>query len=467
MMVAQSLVLIVDDDPDFIRIAEFLLDQHGYRAASAGTAAAATAETAKMEPDIILLDQRLGDEEGTSLIGPLKECARDAPIILVTAHNTVQTAVKAIKAGAFDFLPKPLEEARLVPILAKAAEHGRLARHVRALEHDKEGHARFEELVGQSPQMQTVYRIIDNVAPTTATVMITGESGTGKELVARAIHRRSRRSGRAFVPLNMGALPRELVEATLFGHERGAFTGAERSRVGSCQEADGGTLFLDEVREMPIDLQPKLLRFLQERVLRRVGGSTDMQVDVRLISATNVDPLADVRDKRLREDLYYRLNVVPVELPPLRERLGDVPLLATYALRDAARRHEKAFESLDDEALSILTGAPWPGNVRQLFHMLERVVILNEGQVVTASMLPPDLAKATIPSVAPSPVSEPSEARPLVPAFPPSSGNGAEIIPLEVLERQAIIAAIEICGSAAQAARRLRISEATIYRRIR
>ena len=410
----------------------------------------------------------MATRRGPASSAPSKECAPDAPIILVTAHSTVETAVKAIKAGAFDFLPKPLEEARLVPILAKAAEYGRLGRRVRALEHDQEGHARFEELVGQSPQMQTVYRIIDNVAPTTATVMITGESGTGKELVARAIHRRSERSGRPFVALNMGALPRELVEATLFGHERGAFTGAERSRVGSCQEADGGTLFLDEVREMPIDLQPKLLRFLQERVLRRVGGANDVQVDVRLISATNVDPLRDVRDKRLREDLYYRLNVVPVDLPPLRERHGDVPLLATFALRDAARRHSKVFESLDDEALDVLSRSPWPGNVRQLFHALERVVILNDGPVVTKSMLPQDLAEDPFQSGSPAPVaSDTAEPSRVAATLPSSKENGAEIVPLEVLERQAIIAAIDRCGSAAQAARRLRISEATIYRRIR
>ena len=385
------LVLMIDDDPNFLRFAEVLLDQHGYRVICAESEDEAMAILARERPDVILLDQQLGDVEGVELIRPISQRMPDAPIILVTAHSTVEIAVRAVKAGAFDFLPKPLQEARVIASLSKGVEHGRLIRRVRALEENRQTQAGFADMVGGSPQMQTIYHIIENVAPTDVSVMIVGESGTGKELVARAIHQKSRRADESFVACNMGALPRDLIESTLFGHERGAFTGAERMRMGMCQEAANGTLFLDEIREMPIETQPKLLRFLQERNFRRVGGNTDIQADVRIVSATNVDPLSDVRNNRLREDLYYRLNVVPIQLPPLRERRGDIPLLATYALRDASKRHEKRFETIDAEVLDWFSACRWPGNVRQLFHTIERLVVLNQGTILTKAMLPADI----------------------------------------------------------------------------
>ncbi|MHC5005528.1 MAG: sigma-54-dependent transcriptional regulator [Planctomycetota bacterium] len=478
MSPSPATILLIDDDPGFVKLATLLLEHHGYRSVSASTEAEAMRVVDVAAPDVILLDQQLGETDGRTLIRPLMQHLMDVPIVLVTAHSSVESAVQAIKLGAFDFLPKPLDEARLVATLAKATEHGKLVARVRNLEGRYRDQARFEELVGASSAMQTIYRIIDNVAPTEAGVLIIGESGTGKELVARAIHRRSRRCDGPFVALNMGAVPKELVESTLFGHERGAFTGAERKRIGACEEAAGGTLFLDEIREMPIETQPKLLRFLQERVFRRVGGSADIAADVRIVSATNGDPIADVRDGRLRGDLYYRLNVVPVFMPPLRERGADVGLLATYALRQMSRRHGKSFESIEDAALERLASCPWPGNVRQLFHTIERIVVLNQGPVLTDAMLPMDLDAATPPDLGES-VVQPVEmaAAPVAAAAgsvapgaalqPPAPAGEDDVIPLSELERRAILTAIEACGSAAKAARSLGISEATIYRRLR
>jgi DNA-binding NtrC family response regulator len=296
-------------------------------------------------------------------------------------------------------------------------------------------------------------------------VLICGESGTGKELVAKAIHRRSRRAAGPSVPLNMAALPRELVESTLFGHEKGAFTGATERRLGACEEAKGGTLFLDEISEMPLELQPKLLRFLQERVFRRIGGTGDIHSDTRIISATNRDALAEVQAGRLRADLFYRLNVVPIHLPPLRERSGDIPLLATWAVRQAATRHNKSFEAIDEEAMRKLLAYAWPGNVRELIHAIERVVVLNDGTTLTTSMLDGALAQAgSAESLRGAGAG--GDGRSRAPSGEPRMDP--EIIPLEELERRAIHAALAIChGSAAEAARRLGISNATIYRKLK
>jgi DNA-binding NtrC family response regulator len=340
----------------------------------------------------------------------------------------------------------------------------------------------FEGLIGVSPQMRTVYSIIRSVAPTDVNVMICGESGTGKELVASAIHASSDRAAAPFVPLNMASIPAELAESTLFGHDKGAFTGADRGRVGAAGEAAGGTLFLDEITEMPMGLQAKLLRFLQERTYRPVGGLKDLKAESRIISATNRDPAAAVREKSLREDLFYRLNVVPILLPPLREREGDIGLLANYVLRSFAKQYGKRFQGIDDSALRLLEAYNWPGNVRQLIHLMQRVVILNDGELLAAHMLPDELFRES-----PTPVSvEPLEAmatarvQPIAESSIPAGKAPAiatgpfyfatkeDIIPLEAIERRAISQAIELCGgSAYEAARLLGISSATIYRKIK
>jgi DNA-binding NtrC family response regulator len=415
----------------------------------------------------ILLDWQLGEEDGVAAIPILRRLAPTVPVVLVTAHSSTELAVSAIRQGAFDFLVKPLEEARFVTTVLKAIAHHELEERVRRLEAG-DANSSFQGIVGHSAKMRTIFEIIRNVSPTEATVMIQGESGTGKELVARAIHRLSGRSKGPFVALNMAAVPHELVESTLFGHERGAFTGADRPRIGACEEADGGTLFLDEIGEMPIDLQGKLLRFLQERVYRRVGGSRDIQSQVRVLSATNRDPLEEVREGRMRDDLYYRLHVVPIDLPPLRERVGDISLLATTALMESSERYGKNFSSIDPDVIQRLEGYDWPGNVRQLYHLIERCVVLNQGPLLKLEMLPADIQDV--------PSNDRSLERHRWSPDSPSLGSTAPtppdteavVVPLAELEKRAIVHALRICeGSATEAARLLGISAATIYRKVK
>jgi DNA-binding NtrC family response regulator len=459
-------VLVVDDDPAFVKLAEVLLRRRGLAAAAATSLEAAVEAMDANPPSAILLDWQLGDQDGVDAIPTLRRLAPTVPVVLVTAHSSTDLAIRAIRNGAFDFIVKPLEEARFVATVLKAIEHHDLEEKVRGLE-TAESTVSFEGLVGSSPEMQTIFEIIRNVAPTEASVMIQGESGTGKELVARAIHRLSARSKAPFVALNMAAVPEELVESTLFGHERGAFTGADRRRIGACEEANGGTLFLDEIGEMPIDLQGKLLRFLQERVYRRVGGDRDIAADVRVVSATNREPITEVREGRMRSDLYYRLHVVPIELPPLRDRRGDVALLATNALMEAASRHGKPFDSIDPAALARLEHAPWPGNVRQLYHLVERCVVLNRGPVLTCEMLPPDIGGSIEGFAQGRPERESDAGQEGEPEQELAEASQI-VFPLAELEKRAIEHALRVCkGSATEAARLLGVSAATVYRKLK
>ncbi|MBW2424629.1 MAG: sigma-54-dependent Fis family transcriptional regulator [Deltaproteobacteria bacterium] len=451
-------ILIVDDDDAFAKLTDLQLRRQGLEGRHATTLDAAIDALEDGGVAAVLLDWQLGEEDGIDAIPALRRLAPSVPVILVTAHSSTDLAVSAIRQGAFDFIVKPLEEARFVATILKAIEHHELEERVRNLE--GAGTSSFAGLVGASAKMQTVFQIIQNVSPTEATVMIQGESGTGKELVARAIHSLSPRSKGAFVALNMAALPHELVESTLFGHERGAFTGADRKRVGACEEADGGTLFLDEITEMPLDLQSKLLRFLQERVYRRVGGDRDVVSQVRVLSATNRDPLNEVREGRLRSDLFYRLHVVPIELPPLRERTGDIPLLATAALLESSERHGKTFDSIDPAVIERLERCAWPGNVRQLYHLIERCIVLNQGPVLRPEMLPADLEEAQ----APEALHESGEDL----GANASPAESPVIFPLAELEKRAIEHALRVCdGSATEAARLLGVSPATVYRKVK
>lgn len=389
-------VLVIDDDPDVHRLMKWMLERHGFHVNTASDAATGLHAVETDPPQVILLDYQLKESDGLSLLEPLRNVAPSVPVILMTAYSSVELVMEAMQAGVHDFLPKPIEEARLVAALMKAIEHHRLLSEVAELQTGTVEHASFEGIIGQSPQMQTIFRIIENVAPTEVSVMITGESGTGKELIARAVHARSRHSRGGWVPLNMAAIPKELVESTLFGHERGAFTGAEKRRIGACEEANNGTLFLDEITEMPAELQAKLLRFIQERRFRRLGGHVDMEAQVRLVSATNRDPLESVKEGTLREDLFYRLNVVPINLPPLRDRVSDIPLIAMNTLSRFNEKYRKRFNEVSPRAIQALMRFPWPGNVRQLCHAIERAVVLNDGGTLTAEMLPPEILDSSI-----------------------------------------------------------------------
>jgi len=440
-------LFVIDDDVHFRDLLAYTLETHDY--AVRGFPSVDEALAAPEQPALILLDWHLGDDDGIARIGTLRERWPGAPVILVTGESSSAVAVRAIKAGAFEFIAKPVDDARLLSTVAAAASQGRLLRDLDAV---RDG-AGFEGMLGQAPAMQAVFETIDSVARTDVSVLVTGESGTGKELAARAIHARSGRAGR-LVALNMAALPRELVESTLFGHEKGAFSGADRRRAGACEEADGGTLFLDEIGEMPLELQAKLLRFLESRAVRRVGGDREFEVDARVVSATNRDPLAEVEAGRLRRDLYYRLNVVPVELPALRERVEDIPLLTAHTLRRAAVRFNKPFESISPEALQRLCAYPWPGNVRELVHLVERIVITRPGPVLEAHMLP-----TTGPWSAQGPAPESGGVSPQ---------PGDPVVPLAELERRAILHALDACeGNRNDAANALGISPATIYRKLK
>ncbi|MEM8670076.1 MAG: sigma-54 dependent transcriptional regulator [Planctomycetota bacterium] len=486
----RPLILVIDDDTDFLALAEFMLTQQGCDSICVeGPDSVAGKDLANL--NAILLDWQLGSLDGRDLIGPLRERFPGVPVVFVTAHSSPEVAAESIKLGAFDFLTKPLDPPKLMVTINQAVEHCNVIRRLRQLEQgtDEVG---FEGLIGVSPQMQTVYSTIRNVAPTDVSVMICGESGTGKELVANAIHQQSDRARGNFVPINMASIPAELAESTLFGHEKGAFTGADKKQEGAAREAAGGTLFLDEMTEMPIELQSKLLRFLQERVFRPVGGNADLAADVRIVSATNRNPLNAVEEQRLREDLYYRLNVVPITLPPLRERDGDIALLATHTLQRFAKQYSKSFESIDAGAMQVLEQYDWPGNVRQLVHVIQRAVVLNDGDSLEDHMLPSELKVSThsethfqkpvrSPDVQPLSSVEPVTSEPVTsvpvaastvsvrPALgEPESTEMDTIVPLETLEREAIANALRICnGSAYEAASRLGISAATIYRRIK
>jgi two-component system repressor protein LuxO len=478
-------VLIIDDDPVIHALMSVILKRHGYRPHTAVDLKQAAAVIPQYPPAVILLDWMLDEQDGLEILGRLRREMPTVPVVLITAHSSVDIAVRAIKQGAFDFLSKPVDEGHMLAVLVRAVEHHRLLEQVRSLRADGSGDpGSFEGIIGASPPMRTVYEIIQNVAPIDVSVMICGESGTGKELVARAIHKRSARSRGAFIALNMAAMPKELVESTLFGHEKGAFTGADRRRDGAVEEARGGTLFLDEICEMPLDIQSKLLRFLQERVYRRVGGTGDLESDVRIVSATNRDPLAEVRENRMRADLYYRLNVVPIVIPPLRERREDIPLLATAAMKRYSAKYNKKFEAIGDEALQQLKAAHWPGNVRQLIHVIQRIVIMHDGPVLDSSMLPIDLIDNDSTDVNANLASNMSSGLGITPptsavdiagapvatpvAALPATETGDEIVPLETLERRAIERAIQLCdGSVSDAAARLGVSTATVYRKLK
>ena len=460
-------VLVIDDDSSFCAIVRLLLAKNGYEAVCVSNLPQAMEVLRSVTPAVVLLDWQLGSQDGLEHLPSLRTLLPDSPIILITASASTELVVRAIKVGAFDFLPKPIEEPRLVATLSKAVEHHRLLMRMERLQSGGRHEGIFEGMVGVSAQMRTIFGIIENVAATDVSVMICGASGTGKELVARAIHRRSSRSGAPFVALNMAALPKDLAESTLFGHERGAFTGADRKHTGACEEAQNGTLFLDEIGEMALELQSKLLRFLQERVFRRVGGSQDLTANLRIISATNREPVTEVRAGRLRADVYYRLNVVPIVLPPLRQRSEDIPLLAQHALREFAAKYVRKFEYISPAAMEILVACEWPGNIRQLRHLIERIVVLNNAISVTPEMLPADLLEDGLPGNPSMELAlQANQAAPVAAVVLPRDDE--PVIPLAQLERQAITRALDACGgSASLAATKLEISTATIYRKIK
>ncbi len=400
-------VLVVDDEPTLLKALEALLRKKGHDVVALESPIVATQRLAQEEFDVALLDVKMPDLSGLELLSAVKHRRPEIEVIMMTGHATVETALAALKAGAYDYLTKPFEDVELVArAVAKAAERKALFDRNRELESRlRQRDGAPDGLVGSSGGMHDVTRLIDAVAYSSATVLVTGESGTGKELVARALHARSPRKAHPFVALNCGALTETLLESELFGHVKGAFTGAQRDQKGLFDAADGGTIFLDEIGDIPPATQVRLLRVLQEGEIKRVGAADSLRVDVRVIAATHRDLTRLVKSGKFREDLFYRLNVINIPLPPLRERIEDVPLLAHHFLRRYAERLGKKVRTLSPEALELLCGYRWPGNVRELENAVERAVVLCRGETVGAADLPPAVTGRTAPLVREAPAS--------------------------------------------------------------
>ena len=369
-------ILVVDDEPNVRKVLGAMLEQAGYLTTRAATGDEALGLVRAQDPDLVITDLKMPGMDGLGLLRRMKEGFPEIPVILLTAHGTVEAAVEAMKQGALDFLAKPFDKTRVLEIVAKGLGQAERAR------------AEFQGplaggapcgIVGQTPGIEAVRRLIERVAPSPSTVLITGETGTGKELVAEALHRLSPRAPAPFIKINCGALPETLVEAELFGHERGAFTGAAQARPGRFELAHGGTLFLDEIGELPPAVQVKLLRVLQDGMVDRIGASQPRQVDVRLLAATHRDLQAEVERGRFRQDLLFRIRVIEIPVPPLRERLDDLPLLVEFFLDKQARRLGTARPPIGAEALSALRARTWPGNVRELENAVERAILLARG----------------------------------------------------------------------------------------
>jgi DNA-binding NtrC family response regulator len=384
-------VLVVDDEPALREVVSMRLQHWGYEVATAADVPEAERLVTEFEPDVVVSDVVMPGATGLDLLRRLQGNGRQVPVILVTAHGSIDTAVEAMKVGASDFLTKPLDyqklHALIETIVAELAERGE----VRKLEARLESGGRLGLLVGESAGIRELQRMIELIASSGAAALVAGESGTGKEVVARTIHELSPRRNGPFVAINASAIPEGLIESELFGHERGAFTGAVRAHSGCFEQADGGTLFLDEITEMPMALQPKLLRVLEEGTLRRVGGAREIRFDVRVISATNRSPKVAVSEGRLREDLFYRLNVFDLHVPPLRERIDDIPLLAQHFIREYDRKHGLSVEGLKERSKALLEAYAWPGNVRELRNVIERAVVLARSGWIEPSHLPPYL----------------------------------------------------------------------------
>ncbi|MBI2712059.1 MAG: sigma-54-dependent Fis family transcriptional regulator [Bdellovibrio sp.] len=366
-------VLIIDDEASIRQSLTGALKDEGYRTAVAGSGKEGLEQIRIERPDIVLLDIWMPEMDGIEVLRTIKSEWPDQVVVVMSGHGNIETAVKATKLGAFDFIEKPLSLERLLLLLKNVSSAQDLARENQALR--KQVH-KSRNLVGQSPSMKLIQELIRRVAPTTGSVLITGENGTGKELVAQSIHALSPRFNKPFVEVNCAAIPEELIESELFGHEKGSFTGATQLRRGKFDLANGGTLFLDEIGDMSLKTQAKILRILQEQKFERVGGAQTISVDVRIVAATNKDLKNEIQEGNFREDLYYRLNVIPFNIPPLRERKEDISVLAAHYLKEFATLHGRALRDLSPEASQVLSAYSWPGNVRELKNLIERVVIL-------------------------------------------------------------------------------------------
>jgi nitrogen regulation protein NR(I) len=457
-------VLVADDELNMRRVLEAMLRREGYDVITAANGVEAMGGMGtKGGVHTVITDLKMPGLDGMGLLKRLSAEYPDVPVVMITAHGSVESAVEAVKLGAFDYLEKPFEQEQIRQVVAKALNTYALARRD-ARPEEPSGHGRFR-LVGQSPAIRTIYGVVEKVANTPSTVLISGESGTGKELIARALHENSSRHAGPFIKINCAAIPKTLMESELFGYDKGAFTGAVGAKPGRFELAHGGTLFLDEIGEIPIEMQVKLLRVLQESEFERVGGIKTIKVDVRLVTATNRDLLAEVGAGAFREDLFYRLNVVPIHIPPLRERREDIPLLADHFIAKFNDRLKKEIAAITPEAIERLVAYQWPGNIRELENLMERTVLFCEGPEIRVSDLPPEVAGAAPPQSASAPSHAPGEET-LRPA--PESLKEAVRAETERVERELIQRALDATGgNVTQAARKLKISRKSLQTKMK
>ena len=440
-------ILVADDEPNIRRVLAAVLEREGYRVITARDGGEALGLLVAQKVQVVITDLKMPGVDGLEVLKFVQQNQPGTPVIIITAHGTIDNAVQALKAGALDYITKPFEKDQLLAVIAKAVRTESLAREDF---HPPDGFWNVN-IIGQTPQMKEIYQIVERVADTPSTVMITGESGTGKELIAAALHRLSSRRDQPFIKINCAAIPRELMESELFGHERGAFTGAVATKPGRFELADGGTLFLDEIAEIPVDMQVKLLRAIQDAEFERVGGLQTVKVNVRLVVATNRELQKEVEAGRFREDLFYRLNVVPIHLPPLRERRQDIPLLVRHFIEKFRQKLSRPVNEISPEALELLVGYRWPGNIRELENVIERCVLFTNGSVIQAEDLPP-------------------EVRGRQPAGPPVVVKGGDVSMKDIvkqatveLERDLIQQALKQTGwNVTQAARQLKISRKSL-----
>lgn len=441
-------ILVIDDEPAVREVLALRIEGWGFHVRVAADAEEAEAALEESTPAVIISDVVLPGLSGLDLLARLQELGRDIPVIMITAHGSIDAAVEAMKLGARDFLTKPLDYTELHALIELTISDLLARREANLLESRLESGGGLGLLVGESRAMRELFRVVETLASSDAFAIITGESGTGKEVVARTIHELSERRDAPFVAINAAAIPEGLIESELFGHERGAFTGAVQSRPGCFEQADGGTLLLDEIGEMPLSLQPKLLRILEEGRTRRLGGDREITFDVRVLAATNRIPADAVRDGHLREDLYYRLNVFELEVPPLRERPDDIALLAQHFIRKFGEKHEMNVEGIRDRARRRLESHAWPGNVRELRNVIERAVIVAREGWIDTNHLPPYLQSG------------------------PEDGDPTLTLPIGIsaaeAEKALILKTLDYVGNnKAEAARRLGLDVKTIRNKLR
>lgn len=445
-------LLIIDDDPEVRYTLRAALSNDGMEIDEAETGAEGLEKLDKESYDFVLVDHRLPDVEGIDLLPDVRRRQPHILAIMMTAYGTRRTAVEAVRRGAYDFFTKPIKLNELRVIMARALERRQLAREVDRLRARGASESRFGGLIGKSAAMREVFGTLGKVVAADATVLVLGESGTGKELVAEAIHTRGKRADGPFVKLNCVAIPQNLLESELFGHEKGSFTGATERKIGKFELADGGTILLDEIGDMSLETQAKILRVLQEREFERVGGVEPVNVDVRIVAATNRDLAQDVREGKFREDLYFRLNVVAVNLPPLRERPGDIPLLADHFMQEFAERHGKQLEGIAPAAVDALCEFEWPGNVRQLRHAIERAVIWSDGSELETDDLPSEVMSGSVVAVT---------------ALKTGTDDSLPDT-MERIERRILIDTLRRAGGVqATAARRLGITERSMWHKVK